>query len=141
MQNGDGELSKTELKKVLHADEDIRLQFRAVGGRHWQDFWQELDVDGDGRIQLPEMIEYFREHAPEWHRAHMGVAADDAREAAAAAAAAAGDEGLAERVAELEREAVEVQEQLAAKNAEITALQGAAKDLEEVCLGGGGLRA
>lgn len=71
--DGNGILSKTELKTVLHQDEDLRTQFRAVGGRHWKDFWHELDVDGDGRISLDEMLQFFRERAESWRAAAVAL--------------------------------------------------------------------
>ncbi len=44
--DGNGVLSKRELKRVLHEDDDLRDELRAAHGRHWKDFWTELDANG-----------------------------------------------------------------------------------------------
>ena len=35
-----GTLSKTELKNLLHQDDELRESFRDMGGREWKDFWK-----------------------------------------------------------------------------------------------------
>ncbi len=46
--DGNGWLSKKELKRVIHGNDYIRFELRTAGGRPWKDFWAELDVDGVG---------------------------------------------------------------------------------------------
>eukprot|EP00043_Microstomoeca_roanoka_P004873 m.52385 g.52385 ORF g.52385 m.52385 type:complete len:411 (+) comp12697_c0_seq1:112-1344(+) len=53
-----GWLSKSELKRLLHEDDDIRDELRTAHGREWKDFWQELDINGDGKIELEELTAY-----------------------------------------------------------------------------------
>ena len=41
--DGNGWLSKRELKNVIHKDDDLRYELRTAGGRPWAQFWAELD--------------------------------------------------------------------------------------------------
>ena len=43
--DGNGVLSKKELKRVLHEDDDLRDELRTAHGRHWKEFWGELDAN------------------------------------------------------------------------------------------------
>eukprot|EP00055_Hartaetosiga_balthica_P015494 m.91839 g.91839 ORF g.91839 m.91839 type:complete len:387 (-) comp8880_c1_seq1:56-1216(-) len=53
-----GWLSKNELKKVIHADDNVRYELRIAGGRTWTEFWEELDEDDDGKITKEELYNY-----------------------------------------------------------------------------------
>ena len=46
-----GWLSKKELKKVIHEDDNLRFELRTAGGRPWKEFWAELDAN-DVREQV-----------------------------------------------------------------------------------------
>eukprot|EP00049_Salpingoeca_infusionum_P018247 m.356391 g.356391 ORF g.356391 m.356391 type:complete len:244 (-) comp17532_c0_seq1:477-1208(-) len=53
-----GWLSKTDMKKALHEDDALRVELRTSHGRKWADFWDELDLNGDGKIQIDELVDY-----------------------------------------------------------------------------------
>ncbi|EGD81550.1 hypothetical protein, variant [Salpingoeca rosetta] len=82
--DGNGVLSKRELKRVLHEDDDLRDELRAAHGRHWKDFWTELDANGDGQIEFEELVEYIDKA----HKQHVDNAVASAAEARSNPAAA-----------------------------------------------------
>merc|ERR1712166_1661817 len=54
--NGDGGLSKTEMKKILQKDAGLRAKL--VSGS-WKEFFAVLDKDGDGTVDLAEFITFY----------------------------------------------------------------------------------
>merc|ERR1712166_999224 len=54
--NGDGGLSKTEMKKVIQKDPGLRAKL--VSGS-WKDFFAVLDKDGDGTVDPDEFIKFY----------------------------------------------------------------------------------
>jgi len=50
--NNDGELTKTELKKYLQGDAELKESL--MGSQGWQEFFAELDKDGDSKFSLEE---------------------------------------------------------------------------------------
>jgi len=55
--NGDGKISKEELKKVL-ADEDVS---QAVGASQIESLMNEVDANGDGHIDWPEFMQMMKQ--------------------------------------------------------------------------------
>lgn len=50
--NSDGSLSHKELKHALQGNDAMRAELGAAGGKHWKDFWTELDADKVSRLDI-----------------------------------------------------------------------------------------
>ncbi|EGD79829.1 hypothetical protein PTSG_10812 [Salpingoeca rosetta] len=56
--DGNGWLSKNELKKLVHKDAGLQKLLHYGENFHWKTFWNELDADHDGRIVFDELERY-----------------------------------------------------------------------------------
>eukprot|EP00049_Salpingoeca_infusionum_P005139 m.88810 g.88810 ORF g.88810 m.88810 type:complete len:1118 (-) comp12868_c0_seq2:3539-6892(-) len=74
-----GWLSKSDLKKLIHKDDELREELRTAGGRTWKDFWAELDANGDGQIGLDELVDYITKVQVEKANAVTGSLTDMSR--------------------------------------------------------------
>lgn len=69
--DGSGWLSHSELKRLIHANKELREELHAYG---WKKFFDELDANHDGRIELAELVLYIQTHANALNSAKSSVA-------------------------------------------------------------------